>query len=80
MAGLTMTAEERAAQIRALIDERSQYERRALGATSDEDRERWQDRVEQVREQLRARGAEGEPPRERAAKRTRVPAEGVEVR
>lgn len=78
MPGLHMTDEERRAQIGALIDELGQYERRAAGSLED-DRRVWEDRAEQVREQLRLRGHEGVAPRQRAAKRMR-PAEGVEAR
>jgi hypothetical protein len=79
MPGLHMTDEERRAQITALIDEMGQYERRAKGASDDDDRAKWEDRVEQVREQLRLRGHDGAAPHQRASKRTRS-TEGVETR
>jgi hypothetical protein len=69
MAGLTMTEESLKAQVAALLQEQSGYQARADHAASDEDRERWEARVEQVREQLRARGAEAQAPHRRAAKR-----------
>jgi hypothetical protein len=79
MPGLQITDEERRAQIAALIDEMGQYERRAKGASDDDDRAKWEDRVEQVREQLRLRGHDGAAPHQRASKRARS-SEGVETR
>jgi hypothetical protein len=72
MPGLMLTVEERAAQVRALADELSGYERRVAAAHIDKDEdaaEKWEGRAEQVREQLRLRGAEAQAPRSRAAKR-----------
>lgn len=67
--GLRVTVEERAAEVAALVREMEGYEQRATSARIDKDEEKaekWDNRVEQVREQLRARG---ETPHQRAAKR-----------
>lgn len=72
MPGLLVTVEERAAQVRALTDELSGYERRVAAARIDKDddaAEKWEGRADQVREQLRVRGAEASAPHQRAAKR-----------
>jgi hypothetical protein len=79
MAGLHMSDVERAAQIRALLDELGQYERRAAGEANEETKASWTARADEVREQLRLRGHEGSPPRQRAAKRLR-PTQGIEAR
>lgn len=73
MSGLTMPEESLHAQVAALIQEQRGYEARAQAASSDEDREKWEARVEQVREQLRARGAEATTPHRRASKRDSRP-------
>jgi hypothetical protein len=69
MPGLTMTEESLKAQVESLLQEQRGYQSRADAAASDADRERWEARVEQVREQLRARGAEAASPHRRSAKR-----------
>lgn len=79
MPGLQMTEENKRTELSALIAEMKGYEHRASVATDDDDREKWQRRVGEVREQLRLRGHEGSPPQARAAKRTR-PSEGIETR
>jgi hypothetical protein len=78
MPGLATTTEERAAQVTALIRELEGYEARAKSARVDKDEERaekWDNRADQVREQLRVRGADAASPHVRAAKRGRPPAE-----
>lgn len=72
MPGLAVTAEETAAQVSALIREMEGYEARAASARIDKDDdlvEKWENRAEQVRAQLHARGAEAAGPHQRAAKR-----------
>lgn len=77
-AGLAQTDENTAAQTAALVRELEGYETRATAARVDKDEDiaaKWDNRAEQVREQLAARGAAGTAPHRRAAKRTRPEAE-----
>lgn len=69
MAGLSMSVENKAAEVAALTRELAGYEHRASTATEDEVRLKWEERASQVREQLAARGSDARPPRERATKR-----------
>jgi hypothetical protein len=73
--GLQLTEENKAAQIAALVREAEGYEARSRASRSDEDRERWADRAEQVREQLRLRGQDAAAPVRRASKRLAADAE-----
>lgn len=67
--GLRVTVEERAAEVLSLTRELEGYEQRAASARIDKDDEKaakWDNRAEQVRDQLRHRG---EAPHQRATKR-----------
>jgi hypothetical protein len=75
MPGLNLSVENMAADVAALVRELKHLETRAGAASSDDEKARLEDRVGQVREQLRLRGAQGEAPQRRAAKRDDRPQE-----
>jgi hypothetical protein len=66
---MQQTVENKAAEVLALVDELNGYERRVAASSNDADRDKWTGRIEQVREQLAVRGAEGRAPVRRASKR-----------
>jgi hypothetical protein len=70
--GLRATSEVLAGEVAALVRELDGCEQRIRSARIDKDDdvvEKWESRAEQVRVQLRARGAEASGPHQRAAKR-----------
>jgi hypothetical protein len=70
--GLAMTDEDRAREITAYLRELQQTEARLAGMPEDaDDRGDVEQTVEQIREQLRARGHDGAAPHQRATRRTR---------
>lgn len=66
MAGLDLTEEGRAAEVRALVRELQGYETRVNAGDDTED---WEARCKGVRDQLALRGERGAAPRKRAETR-----------
>lgn len=81
MAGLTLSDEDRARELAAYTRELQQTEARLAGAKDgSEERSELEQTADLIREQMRARGAEGVAPQKRAARRLAGTQDGVERR